>query len=187
MRRFIAMLGSIQAATASMKSVVKPLPMQIQVPFCPGAPPPGAHSATLRGTVDKPIAKVLELLLDHKTTSSPSIDEMEVRKLENTPTREHHSVSFVIRPFPLISIRWTEEWVYRVVAGSRERPREVEISKAKTDGTSHIEHLCGSIVLRKLGPASTEVFQYEEAKATRRSRDDTARGLAGTLEALGKR
>ena len=71
-----------------------------------------------------------------------------------------------------------------VLAGTPAKPERLVVSYEKIEGTSHIEHLCGSMVLRKLGAGSTDVYLYEEAKATQRSPEDTLNGMRGTLEAL---
>lgn len=145
--------------------------------------------ASLRGIVEKPIGEVLRLLLDHNTTKSPKVDEMEVTDLLKPADPSYlarHQVKFLIKPFPLVKIRWTEDWAYVVTAGTPQDPKEILINYQKIDGTSHIEHLCGSAVLRKLSPTSTDLYQYEEAKATRRSPEETLSGLEGTLRTLRK-
>lgn len=144
----------------------------------------GVNWASLRGTVKKPIKKVLDLLLDHKTTASPRVDEMEVAKVESPNYLARHDVKFLIKPFLFVKVRWTEQWAYTLVDGTPADPKEVLVSYQKVEGTSHIEHLCGSVVLRKLGPNETDVYQYEEAKATQRSAKDTLKGNIGTLKTL---
>ena len=60
----------------------------------------------------------------------------------------------------------------------------IVISYEKTEGTSHIQHLCGSYVLQRTADDKSDVFIYEEAKADRRSQKDTLDGLKGNLTAL---
>lgn len=140
--------------------------------------------ASTQSLIDKPIGQILKLLLDHNNTRSPRINEMDVEQLKDPNYLAHHLVKFVIKPFLFINIRWTEEWAYAIAAGTEENPSEVVVSYEKIDGTSHIEHLCGSIVLRKLGDAQTKVFLYEQAKATQRTAEDTLKGIEGTLKSL---
>ena len=142
--------------------------------------------ASMRGVVDKSIQKLVELLLDHDTTKSPKVDEMEVIKIDSPHYLARHDVKYLIKPFPFVKIRWTEEWGYALEEGSATDPKVVVISYHKSEGTSHIERLCGTIILRKNGSNSTDVYQYEEAKATQREVKDTLNGLAGTLKTLRK-
>lgn len=142
--------------------------------------------ASMRGVVDKPIQGLLVLLLDHDTTKSSKVDEMEVIKITSPHYFARHDVKYLIKPFPFVKIRWTEEWGYALDKGSSTDPKVVVISYHKSEGTSHIERLCGTIILRKNGPNSTDVYQYEEAKATQREVKDTLNGLAGTLKTLRK-
>ena len=140
----------------------------------------------LRGVVKKPIGDLYKLLLDHNNTRSPRVDEMEVQYEQDPKYLAKHQVHFLIKPFPLIKIRWTEEWGFALANGTLKDPKEIVISYQKTEGTSHIEHLCGNIVLRKLTPSTTDVFEYEEAKATQRSPQDTLEGLKGTMRTMRK-
>jgi hypothetical protein len=143
--------------------------------------------AKVRGTVPKPLKAVLALLLDHNTTKSPKVDEMKVFKVESPHYLELHKVHYEINPFPLIWVKWDEQWAYALIKGSAAEPEEVLISYQKSEGTSHIEHLCGNIELKKLNESTTDVYQYEEAKATNRTSEDTMNGLIGTLETLRKK
>lgn len=146
----------------------------------------GVTWASLRGMVNKPMKQVLAMLLDHNTTKSSRVDDMEVIELKSPNYFARHDVKFLIKPFPLIKVRWTEQWAYALLSGTLDDPQEVLISYQKTEGTNHIEHLCGSVVLRRHGPNTTDVFEYEEAKATQRTPEDTLNGNLGTLKTLRK-
>lgn len=146
----------------------------------------GVNWAAVRAQAGKPIATLYQLLLDHGNTRSPRVDEMALEKLENPAYLNLELVRFLIKPFLFVKIRWTEEWGFALAEGTVQDPREIVVSYEKTDGTSHIEHLCGNMVLRKLTDKSTDVFLYEEAKATGRKVKDTLDGLLGTLKTLRK-
>lgn len=139
--------------------------------------------AWVRGVVKKPIEQVYALLLDHNTTKSPKA-EIEVEKIESPIYLALHRVKFTIRPFPLVRVQWIEDWAYALAAGSREHPETIVISYQKTEGTTHIRELCGSVVLRKVSEKTTDLYEYEQAKATRRSVVDTLNGVKGTLATL---
>ena len=142
--------------------------------------------ALTRGEVKKPIQSVLSLLLNHNTTKSPRFHDLDVVTLQDSNYLSRHYVKFKIKPFLFITVEWEEEWGYALADGTPSEPKEIVISYEKVEGTSHIEHLCGSMVLRKLTASSTDVFMYEEAKATQRTATDTMNGVYGTLETLRK-
>jgi hypothetical protein len=146
----------------------------------------GTTWGKVRGTIDKPIDKVLQLLLDHNNTKSSRVHEMKVDKKEDPNYLARHTVYFKIKPFLFITVEWREDWGYALAAGTPADPSRIVISYQKIEGTSHIEHLCGNIVLNKLSSTQTDVYEYEEAKATQRSPEDTVNGLLGTLKTLRK-
>lgn len=150
----------------------------------------GGNWAAVRGVVSgKSIDQVLALVLDHNNLKSSEVDEMQVVEHTGGSTPMYlarHDVKYLIKPFPFIKIRWTEQWAYALTGGLEKDPSEVVISYQKSEGTSYIEHLCGTLILRKNGPHSTDLYQYEEAKAARRSVDETLNGLVGTLRTLRK-
>jgi hypothetical protein len=153
-----------------------------------GKLPTGVVWAGVRQSVAKPLQEVLEMLLDHETTAGKErAKDLKLKELKDSKYLARHRATFTLKPFLFFTVEWTEDWGYAVTDGSREKPNRVVISYEKTSGTSHISHLCGNIVLEKTGPAHTDVFLYEEAKATNRSEDDTERGLQGTLAELMKR
>jgi len=90
----------------------------------------------------------------------------------------------VVKPVFFITIAWSEEWGFGLKKGTPANPEAIVISYQKTEGTSHIKHLCGNISLQMLSPTSTGVFIYEEVQADRRSSDDVLNGITGTLRTL---
>ncbi len=138
----------------------------------------------LRGTIAKATSRVLALLLNHDTMRDPEVDELQVKKKESPQDLARHCVSYDVRPFPLIKVRWTEEWGYAVADGPEAMPTTWGISYEKTEGTSHIDHFCGNIVLRRLSDTLTDMFQYEESKISRPDIDDQAKALKALLAKL---
>jgi hypothetical protein len=90
----------------------------------------------------------------------------------------------VIKPVFFITIEWSEEWGFALKQGTVDKPEAIVISYQKTEGTSHIKHLCGNIYLQSLSATSTGVFIYEEVQADRRTSKDVLNGLTGTLRTL---
>jgi hypothetical protein len=138
----------------------------------------------VRGPIAKAPPRVLALLLNHETMRDPEVDEMKVKKLASPLYLARHSVSYEVRPLPLVKVRWTEEWGYAVAEGPDDAPTAWVISYEKTEGTSHIEHFCGSIVLRRLPDGNTDMYQYEESKISRRDEKDQTSALRGLLTKL---
>jgi hypothetical protein len=138
----------------------------------------------VRGQIAKAPTRVLALLLNHETMRNPKIDAMTVKKLVSSQYLARHSVSYEVRPFPLVKVRWTEEWGYAVAEGTDQAPTAWVISYEKTEGTSYIEHFCGSIVLRRLSDTLTDMYRYEESKITRHGQSDQTKGLKGLLAKL---
>jgi hypothetical protein len=140
----------------------------------------------LRGTIAKPATRVLALLLNHDTMRDPEVDDMQVKKQTSPLYVARHAVAYEVRPFPMVKIRWTEEWAYAAAEGPAEAPTAWVISYEKTEGTSHIEHFCGNIVLRRLSDTQTDMYQYEESKIDRHDQADQTKGLRELLAKLRK-
>jgi hypothetical protein len=146
-----------------------------------GELPSGVVWAAVKDRSPRTIPAILEELGSHETNKSRRISEMQVSELGDPNFLRHQKVKFVVTPFPLINISWTEDWAFTLLAGTAERPERVLVAYEKTDGTSHIRHLCGAYELRALPSGETSIYLYEEAKATSRSREDTLDGVAATL------
>ncbi len=140
--------------------------------------------ARIRGRVAKPIERVLAMLQDHQLMRDPSIDELLVERQERGPHLARMRVHSVVKPFPLVRLEWTDEWAYTLVKGTPEAPQTIVIAYQKIDGTSAIAHFCGNLVLRRLDAATTEVYQYEEAKIIGWSQRKQAESLAELLALL---
>lgn len=140
--------------------------------------------AAARGTVPLPIADVYRRLLDHYTVKDPARVKLRTYEQEQPGYRDFHLVMVELKPAPMITLEWEENWGYLVAEGTAEAPRRVVISYQKTAGTKYIPHLCGSITLTANGGA-TDVALYEEIEAFgKRSNADTAKGHLGTLATL---
>ncbi len=152
----------------------------------PGKPKSGYVWGQARGVVRKPIRELLNLLLDHNTTKSSKIREINFSKSSDENYFARHVITFEVTALIFFSAEWTEEWGYAITRGSGMAPERVVISYQKTAGTSHIEHLCGSIVLEMIDANTTDVYAYEEVNANQRNDEDTESGLVGTLLTLRK-
>lgn len=156
----------------------------------PGKPENGYVWARARGIIHKPIQKVYELLLDHDTTKSRKIQQVSIQKTQDANYLWKHRVVFEVKALLFFSVNWMEEWAYALAKGTREKPESIVMSYQKLHDekfdTVHIDHLCGNIVLNKVGDNDTDVYLYEEVKAAQRTDEETENGLIGTLMTLRK-
>ncbi len=137
-----------------------------------------------RGIVKKPIQVIYKKLLDHSTMKDMTKTTLDTKSLKNDLFDDFHRVDVSVRVFGPITISWTEEWGYARTGGSKQAPTQYLISYHKIEGTNYIEHLCGSFLLKTHGPSSTDVFLYEQLKASRRNAQDTVRMHLGILRTL---
>lgn len=140
-----------------------------------------------RGAVERPIEELLSQLLDPFSIKDPEKAQVEVSKASRPGYFAFQHTKVTVKPFLFLTVEWEEDWGFVVAEGNEKNPKRIVISFQKTAGTSHIEKLCGSIVLRKLKPSLTDVFLYEEIISSHRSEEDTVRGHLITLQTLRKK
>jgi hypothetical protein len=144
----------------------------------------GYEWAFAAGRVNLPISKVLAKFLDPMTTRDRETTTVEMRRIPVPGAIEKQHIKVRVKPIFFLTLEWEEEWLFSIKKGKPTRMESVVISYQKTNGTSHIEHFCGSILIQKLTPEKSGVFLAEEIKADRRSAEDVHRGLMGTLRTL---
>lgn len=140
--------------------------------------------AKRRGLVARPIEKLRAFLEDPRHFKDDKVDEMTLRALTPGPNLSHVSVHSLVRPFPLVTVEWTDEWRVILLAGTPARPEQLLVSYQKVAGTSYIEHWCGDLLLTRVDDHTTDVAQYEEARITGRSHEEMKQGLQGFLDTL---
>ena len=136
------------------------------------------------GVVHKPLGELYFKLQDPKTIRNSDNTKVTVELIETKEFLKKFLQKIVVKPVIFITIEWTEEWGFALKQGTPEKPEAMVISYQKSEGTSHIRHLCGNILLRALSPTSTGVFIYEEVQADRRNAKDVLNGITGTLRTL---
>lgn len=142
--------------------------------------------ARLRGVVKRPIGALTKWLEDPSHFPDPSIDELTVKRLDAGALWARFEVHQLVKPFPLVRVEWTDEWAFTLTRGTREQPERVVIAYQKREGTAHIEHYCGTIVLERLDDGTTDVALAEESTITGKDKTDVAKGLAWFLGLLRK-
>lgn len=138
----------------------------------------------ISGTVEKPILDLYRKLQDPKTIRNGDNTRVDVTVIQAKDFLKKIVEKIVVKPVFFITIEWTEEWAFGLKKGSADKPQEIVISYQKSEGTSHIKHLCGNILLQSLTPTSTGVYIYEEVQADRRTAEDVLKGITGTLRTL---
>lgn len=123
--------------------------------------------ATVRGEVPLAIERVLRLLQEQQVVRDPSVVEMTLETRNPGPYLFRQLKRQTAKRF-IFTASWQEEWVYALTEGTRSAPNTVVVSYQKFEGTSHMAHYCGSIVLRRTDHG-TDVSWYREARITRRS------------------
>ena len=149
-----------------------------------GRRPDGIDWAATRAIVDLPAGRVLASLRDHRNVKDMSRTVLQARRQEQPGYLEvcHLDIDVTVRAiFLKLHVRWTEEWAYRLLRGSAERPEVALVNYQKIAGTKHIRHQCGSYLIRSLGDSRTDLFMYEEISARRRSSKDTSDMHCGIL------
>jgi hypothetical protein len=136
------------------------------------------------GVVKKPIMSLYQKLLDPMTTRNAKTTRVEMVEVPTTGTLKKEHLSIHVKPVFFITVEWEEEWAYSVLEGSEASPKSILISYQKTNGTSHIRHFCGNILLKKLDDQSTGVFLVENIDADHRSAEDVYNGILVTLRIL---
>lgn len=142
--------------------------------------------AAVRGEVPRPLSEIVEELKSHEITKSGRVSEMNVVDFSDPHFLARQKVVFTVKPFLFIEVNWTEDWAFTPIKTERGEPTQILVAYEKTEGTSHIKHLCGTYELQKIAPDRTLVTLYEEAIATQRSKEDTLNGIRATLEKLAR-
>lgn len=137
-----------------------------------------------REVVATPIEKVLKLCLDPMMTRNKENTELKVEKKTTTHFFEIHTIQIEVDVTFFFSLEWEEVWGYELLKGTRKKPQKVLISYAKTNGTSYLEKKCGHILLNKVSPTKTDVFLFEEIKASRWDEVKAIASHIGTMKNL---
>jgi len=144
----------------------------------------GIKWGAVRATVEKPILEVYKLLIDHRNYKDMSKTKLARTQIKNPNYLDYYRVSVSVNAFAFIWIDWVEEWAYSLIEGTAELPREIRVFYQKISGTRHIKHLCGTIVLRKIGKSTSNIYFYEELKSKYQNGKGTVQHHMSTLKKL---
>ncbi len=146
---------------------------------------PNFEWGAARGLSPKAPSEILDWLLDHRNWKDPKKTEMVVQEEAREGLAAFHRVSSEVRVFAFITVSWTEEWAYRVMAGTRASPRQFQVAYQKTDGTGHIRSLCGFIDGKDVAGSGTDLSFYEQSDASHYSAEDIEKMHLDNLAKLG--
>lgn len=146
-----------------------------------GKLPDGSVWGALRSRVALPIDVVRSKLSDPVFVKENPKMKIKLDHLTRPGFDLVTRIQIKIKPVPFVSVEWAEEWAMNRIAN--EVPTDL-ISYYKTEGTKHLERLCGSTLIRKVDAKLTDVFLYEEVKSSHRSEEEVVQGHQGTLKAL---
>jgi len=149
-----------------------------------GTRPDGIDWAATRAVVDLPLRALLGKLLDARNLKAMEKTRLVIRERVHPDYLALRRIDVTVRVKALFvgfDVGWTEEWAWRLLEGSRDRPVAVLGNYQKVEGTGHIRHQCGSYLLRRLDAGRTDLFLYEEIDAKRRSAKDTRDMQRGIL------
>lgn len=140
--------------------------------------------AQLMAHVAAPIETVYERLTDPRTVRPDTSTKITLKDLPEPHFLKQVEQHIWMRPVFFLTLEWDERWAFTLVKGTKAKPEAILASYEKVAGTSHLRHLCGNILIQKLGPEKTLVYLYEEVDASRREAKQVLNGLRGTLSAL---
>ncbi len=169
----------------------KPKPLRAPLPLIPnktnaafGELDHGVGWGAARAVINKPIQYVLDKFLDHRVVKDMSKTKLTVESEVVPGYLALHKVNLNVDVASFITIRWKEEWAYILEEGTAKAPKRMHLYYQKIDGSRHIQHLCGEFILVARDANSTDVYLYEQLRATRRSADATMRMHQSTLDKL---
>lgn len=115
-----------------------------------GVDGPRHDTVYARGYLGAPLADVWAVFRDPRVgTDRRSADEWEVEALDDPG----YALSYIVHAtaFEIVTVDWSTTWRHGVVAGSEAAPELVVIRWQKTDGSTILRLIEGSLVLRPAG------------------------------------
>lgn len=144
--------------------------------------------AEVGGLVNKSVKDLYLKLLDPKTIRNGDNVKVVVTDLSSGPngkfSLKYLEQAVELKPRWFLTLTWKESWAYTLQDGTAENPKSILIAYQKLEGTSHIEHFCGNILLQTISPTQSSVYIYQEMKASRRDAQNILDDISGTLRTL---
>ena len=91
-------------------------------------------------------------------------------------------MNLVVKPVFFVTVEWDEQWAMAVREGTPLQPKSLIVYYQKVAGTSHLEHLCGNIVVNFIDAKTSDVYLYEEVKASHWSSEDAVKNFLVVLK-----
>ncbi len=140
--------------------------------------------AWVAAMVDRPILPLLDELLNPLTIRNGKDTEVSIQDDPSPHFFRRFKETVILKPTFFLTLEWKEIWATSLLKGTPTAPESFLVSYEKLEGTSHVKHLCGNILLNKVAPNTTRVFLYQELDATRRDAKDILNDLNGTIKTV---
>jgi hypothetical protein len=88
-----------------------------------GELPSGVVWAAAQYLTPRRMTEILAELASHEKSRSKRIDDMEITELQEPQFLRHQKIQFEVDPFPFVTVKWTEDWAFKLLEGTRENPR----------------------------------------------------------------
>lgn len=142
----------------------------------------GVQTGEVRGVVKMPTWQILKLFEDPYLTKN--------RKntvITKTVTKSPHylwirTMHLNVRPVFLVSVEWDEQWAVSLRQGTPDAPQSFIVYYQKIAGTSHVDRLCGNILVTAIDGQSSDVYLYEEVQSSHWSGEDAVRNFLMVLK-----
>ena len=140
--------------------------------------------AWVAATVDRPILPLLDDLLNPFTIRNGKDTEVKIQDDPSPHFFRRFTETVILKPTFFLTLEWKEIWATSLLKGKPTAPESFLVSYEKAEGTKHVKHLCGNILLDKVALNTTRVFLYQELDATRRDAKDILNDLNGTIKTV---
>lgn len=142
----------------------------------------GVQWGALRGVVKRPIAALLKSFEDPYLTKNRKNTKI-TKKISKSPhylwIRKMH---LEVKPIFFVTIEWDEEWAVALREGTEMEPKSFIVYYQKVAGTSHLEHLCGNILVTARDKDHCDVYLYEEVRASHWTNEDAVKNFQVVLK-----
>lgn len=142
----------------------------------------GIEWGAVRGVVKRPITELLKMFEDPyltKNRKNTTITKKIMRSPHYLWIRKMH---LEVKPVFFVTVEWDEQWAVALRQGTLASPQSFIVYYQKVAGTSHLEHLCGNIMVNAIDPSTSAVYLYEEVKASHWTREDAIKNFQMVLK-----
>lgn len=137
----------------------------------------GVQWGAVRAIVKRPIRELLKKFEDPYLTKNPKNTVITKKVMKSPHYLWIRKMHLEVKPVFFVTVEWDEQWAVAVREGKEAEPKSFIVYYQKIAGTSHIDHLCGNIVVTTTDEGSSDVYLYEEVKSSHWSGEDAAKNF----------